>query len=527
MNTKKKILSVMSLMTVMGLAAFSTPFSPVSASSHREAPLTSTDPQIDNTDVYAFVSPNDPTSVTLIANYIPLQQPAGGPNFYKFADAPGAVYEINLDTRGNAVSNITYRFEFRTQIVNPNTFLYNTGPINNINDNTYNIRQFYNVTRIRRGTVNGNFQITASDVIARDVPVPPANIGPRSTPNYDTLANQAIKPLSDGGKVFVGQRDDPFYVDIGSIFDLVGLRPLNNAHAIPLAPAAGVDGIAGYNVHSLVLQVPISTLQLQNGVFGVWAEAKRMSTRVITGLGEVQNGGGLIQMSRLSNPLINEVVIPLAKKDLFNGSRPDNDAQFGSFVTSPEPAALINTFYGGAIPASQQAPTSGRTDLVTVFLTGIPGVNQLPTVTPSEMIRLNTTIAPSANPNRLGVVAGDNAGFPNGRRLGDDVVDIELRAFECSYGVVGTVGPCDAAKYNKAPNNALTDGVDANDKAFLATFPYVASPFQGYEAMPPKTSADKIALGVIGTSATAGLVLVFLYWRRRTVNRKPSENIEA
>lgn len=527
MNTKKKILSVIALMTIVGLAAFSTPSNPSSASSHREAPLISTDPQVDNTDVYAFVSPNDPSSVTLIANYIPLQQPAAGPNFYRFADAPGAVYEINVDSAGNAMANITYRFEFRSQIVNPNTFLYNTGPINNISDATYNIRQFYNVTRIRRATVNGNFTITASEVIARDVPVPPANIGPRSTPNYDNLANQAIKPLSDGGKVFAGQRDDPFFVDLGSVFDLLGLRPLNNAHAIPLPTAPGVDGVAGYNVHTLALQVPISTLQLQNGVMGVWAESKRLSTRVITGLGEVQNGGGLVQMSRLSNPLINEVINPLAQKDLWNGSRPDNDAQFASNVLNPEPTRLINLLYGGAIPDSQKAPTTNRTDLVTVFLTGIPGVNQLPNVRASEMIRLNTRIPPSANPNRLGVVAGDNAGFPNGRRLGDDVVDIELRALECSYGVVGTVGPCDASKYNKAPNNALTDGVDANDKPFLSSFPYVASPFAGYEAQPPTAGPSKVALGVIGTSATAGLVLVFLYWRRRSANHKPVENSEA
>lgn len=525
MKKSKILFSLMSLMLVMGLAAFSTPSSQVSASSHREAPLISTDQQMDNTDVYAFVSPDLASSVTLIANFIPFELPQGGPNFYKFADAP-ALYEINVDTDGDARADITYRFEFRSQIVNPNTFLYNTGPINNITDATYNIKQFYNVTRIRRGTVNGNFTITANEVIARDVPVPPVNIGPRSTPNYEALANQAIKPLSDGGRVFAGQRDDSFFVDIGSAFDLLGLRPLNTAHAIPLPNSNGVDGLAGFNVNSLALQLPISTLRLSNGVMGVWSESKRPATRVMNSQGEVQLNGPLVQLSRLAMPLVNEVVIPLAKKDVWNGSRPDSDGQFGSFVTNPEITGLINTLYGGAIPPSQQAPTSGRTDLVTVFLTGIPGVNQLPQVTPSEMIRLNTTIAPTTNPNRLGVVGGDNAGFPNGRRLGDDVVDIELRALECSYGVVGTVGPCDAAKYNKAPNNALTDGVNNNDKDFLTSFPYAAVPHQGYEAM-PTSGPSKAAMGIIGTSATAGLVLMFLYWRRKSVTRKSTGNSES
>lgn len=526
MKKSKIILSLMSLASVTGLAAFSTPSSPVSASSHREAPYISTDQQMDNTDVYAFVSPDQPSSVTLIASFVPFELPQGGPNFYKFADAP-ALYEINVDSDGDSRADITYRFEFRSQIGNPNTFLYNTGPINNISDATYNIKQFYIVTRIRRGMVNGNFTVTASDVIARDVPVPPVNIGPRSTPNYEALANQAIKPLSDGGKVFAGQRDDSFFVDVGSAFDLLGLRPLNPAHSIPLPASNGVDGLAGFNVNTLALQLPISTLQLRNGVMGVWSESKRPTTRVMNSEGEVRLNGPLVQLSRLAMPLVNEVVIPLAKKDTFNGSRPNDDGQFASFVTNPEMTGLINTFYGGAIPPSQQAPTSGRTDLVTVFLTGIPGVNQLPQVTPSEMIRLNTTIAPSANPNRLGVVGGDNAGFPNGRRLGDDVVDVELRAFECSYGVVGTVGPCDAAKYNKAPNNALTDGVDNNDVNFLTSFPYIATPHQGYEAMPAANGPSKAAMGVIGTSATAGLVLMFLYWRRKSVTRKSTGKLDS
>lgn len=512
MKDKKLKLAMLASLAALSLSVLAAPSGSVFASSHREAPFISTDPSVDNTDVYAFVSPDAPTTVTIIGDWIPLEQAASGPNFFKFAD--DAVYEINLDTMGNARASITYQFQFHSQTLNANTFLYNTGPVNNINDSTLNVRQFYSVTRIRR---DASSAIIAKDVLAQNVPVAPANIGPRSTPNYPNLANQAITALSGGGKVFAGPRDDPFFIDIGSAFDLLGLRPLNSAHAIPLPNAPGVDGLAGYNIHAIAFQVPISTLQLSNGVFGVWAQSKRLTERVFTQGGVPQDTGIPVQVSRLGMPLVNEVIIPLAKKDIFNSSRPDVDAQFGSFVLNPEIVGLINTLYASAIPASQRAPTTNRTDLATVFLTGIPGVNQLPRVTPSEMIRLNTEIAPSANPNRLGVVGGDNAGFPNGRRLADDTPDIELRALECSYGVVGTVGPCDSATYNKAPNNALTDGVDANDVPFLTTFPYEATPHQGYEQIPPESGAQKAGVALAGTSALAGAALIFFYWRKRKV----------
>lgn len=518
MKKLRKVFSVAAAISIGLLAVVSTPVGTTYAASHREAPLTSGEPEIDTTDVYVFVSPDAPDTVTMIANWIPLQQPAAGPNFYNFDD--DSIYELNIDSDGDARADLTYQFDFRTEVGNPNTFLYNTGPISSINDATLNVKQFYSVTRIRRAVVNGEIVRTATEVIAQDAQVAPANIGPRSTPDYDTLANQAIKTLGGGGgKVFAGPRDDPFFVDLGSAFDLLGLRPLNAAHAIPLENEPGVDGVAGYNVHTTAIQVPISTLQLENGVMGMWAVAKRPSMRMYDFGGDITTQGPLIQVSRLSAPLINEVIIPRSRKDDFNGSRPDVDGQFGSFVTNPEPVALINLLYGGAIPDDQEPPTSGRTDLVTVFLTGIPGVNQLPQVTPSEMMRLNTGIAPTANPNRLGVVGGDNAGFPNGRRLMDDVVDIELRALACSYGVVGTVGPCDSAKYNKAPNNALGDGVNANEKPFLTSFPYMAAPYQGYEAQPPMNMDAKATLGAAGT-ALAGLALVFVGWKRRQAAKK-------
>src|SRR3954453_7973352 len=196
------------------------------ASSHREAPLISADPLADNTDTYAFVSPDAPNTVTLIANWIPLEAPGGGPNFYKFGD--DVLYRINIDNDGDAKDDIVYEFRFKTHVQNPNTFLYNTGPITALDDATFNMRQSYSVTRYDRH---------GRTVLGEHLETPPVNVGARSTPNYETLADAAIHTLSDGSKVFAGQRDDPFFVDLGSVFDLLGLRPLNPFHLIPMAAA--------------------------------------------------------------------------------------------------------------------------------------------------------------------------------------------------------------------------------------------------------------------------------------------------
>ncbi len=220
------------------------------ASSHREAPLISADPLADNTDVYAFVSPDAPNTVTLIANWIPLEAPGGGPNFYKFGD--DVLYRINIDNDGkNADDDIVYEFKFKTAVQNPQTFLYNTGPITSLDDENFNVRQTYSVTR---------YDHQGRTVLGTGLSTPPVNVGARSTPNYQTLATAAIHTLSDGSRVFAGQRDDPFFVDLGSVFDLLGLRPFNAAHLIPLAPAQGVDGLKGLNTHAIALQVPKSRL---------------------------------------------------------------------------------------------------------------------------------------------------------------------------------------------------------------------------------------------------------------------------
>lgn len=451
------------------------------ASSHREAPLITEDPTMDNTDVYVFRSPDAPNTVTIIANYIPLEEPSNGPNFYNFSQS--GIYEIHIDNNGDAKEDITYQFQFRTDTRNANTFLYNTGPVTTLDDADLNVRQFYTVRRI-----NGLRRTGTSSTIGSTYQVAPPNIGPKSTPSYASLANAAIGTLGDGGKVFAGPRDDSFFVDIGSIVDLLTLRPVQQLHLVPptAQSADGVDGLKGYNVHTIAIQVPISQLvagggtpsapTAANAVIGVWATASRSRVTILnTGATRQQLLGGTSQVSRLGMPLVNEVVLSRAFKDIFNASEPAGDAPlftsnetFRNRVLNPEVATLMTALYGISVPP---AP---RNDLVQVFLTGLPGANQPPNVVPADMLRLNVAVPVTAQPNRLGAIANDLGGFPNGRRLGDDVVDIALRV------VAGVLVP----GFNKAPNNALTDGVDANDEAFLSTFPYVALPHQGFESRP-------------------------------------------
>jgi len=453
-----QVLGVAGLATTIAASSFSLG----GASSHREAPLISQDPVADTTDVYAFVAPDAPKAVTLVANWIPLEAPNGGPNFYRFGD--DVLYTVDVDNDGDSVDEIEYQFRFHTVVKNPKTYLFNTGPVTSLADKDLNIHQYYSVTQVKYGQTK---------VLASNLEVAPPNIGPRSTPNYNNLARQATYTLPGGIKVFAGPRDDPFFVDLGSVFDLGGLRPLNKAHVIPLPNAAGRDGLKGKNVHSIVIQVPKSNIVTHSDpVIGVWSDTYRRRTRVLSTNGTSASSGPWVKVSRLGMPLVNEVVIPLGKKDLFNASEPYNDSQFGSYVTNPELAALIPVLYPGV-----KVPSPPRTrDIVPIFLTGIPGLNMPKHVKPSEMIRLNTSIAPTAwsKQNRLGLLAGQSDGFPNGRRLIDDVTDIELRAL--AGGTPFTPG------FNHAPNNALTDGVDRNDVYFPRWFPYEAAPHSGYAA---------------------------------------------
>jgi len=444
------------------------------ASSHREAPLIADDPAADNTDVYAFVSPDKPNTVTIIANYIPFEDPAGGPNYYKFD--PTVRYALNVDNNGDGKEDVAYEFRFKTQVTNPNTFLYNTGPVDTLanQDANLSVKQTYTVTRKTR---------SGSTVLGSNLRVPPTNIGPRSNPTYDAF--QGVVDLGGDRKVFAGPRDDPFFVDLGSIFDLGGLRPFNSLHVIPLANEMGKDGVKNYNTHTIAIQVPKTDLlkaPLANGNIGIYANASRPKIRILRGDGTFDANGPQVQVSRLGNPLINEVVIPLGKKDLWNASDPSKDSQFADRYTNPELAGLVNFLY----PVLDDTPTSGRGDLVAVLLTGVPTLN-LTGATKADLLRLNTafTAPPAGTGNRPGLLAGEFSGFPNGRRLEDDVTDIEIRAVACGYGpVVGPIiegfGFCNG-NANRSPNNLVGDGVDTNaDNPFLASFPYVAAPNQGY-----------------------------------------------
>jgi hypothetical protein len=457
-------------------------------SSHREAPEISKDPVADSTDVYAFVSPDRPDSVTLIANYIPLQEPAGGPNFYEFGD--DVLYEIHIDNDGDGRADITYQFRFRTTLRDPDTFLYNVGPIRSLTSPNWNRRQFYSVTRVRHGG--------AATPVATDLACPPCNIGPLSTPRYASLAAGAIHPLPFGVKVFAGQRAEGFYVDLGAIFDLANLRPFQQLHDqygmhVFTKPGKGVNTTNELNVHSIAIQIPTKQL-LRRGahgvddprsVIGVWTTASRQRARVWDAhRGQPVDSGPFRQVSRLGNPLVNEVIIPMGKKDVWNTLPPADDKRFESYVTHPELAALLPGLYPGVFPHLAALVKSGnpRADLEAILLTGIPsglipGFQNNTGSVLSDMLRLNTAIPPSRKPNILGLLGSDLAGFPNGRRVFDDVVTIELRA------IAGLTYPLVNSKYK--PDKAaglVTDGLTpASVKApYLKTFPYLGVPYSGF-----------------------------------------------
>jgi hypothetical protein len=499
------------------------------ASSHREAPLIAADPYVDNTDVYAFVSPDRDDTVTLLANFIPFQFPEGGPNWYWFDE--NAVYTINVDNVGDARPHIRYEFRFTNlPLRNAETFLYNTGPVTSLDDPDLNFRQTYSVTRVTQYG-NGAAQTT---VLGTNLPVPPVNIGPKSTPDYPALASAAIRQIGAGGSinVFAGPRDDSFFVDLGSVFDLLTLRP----QPAPVGYASGstrtgIDGLAGYNVHTIALQIPIAQLRApgsEDPVIGVWSNTSRKKTRVLNTIADVFfNGapglnvqsGADVQVSRLGMPLVNEVVIPRALKDAFNTLTPEQDLVvfarqapeipqevsdlLQKSVLDPELQRLLKALYNVPNPTADP-PNQPRNDILSIFLTGMKttkpftiqtangevmlpadfNVNQpTPTggVRPAEMIRLNTNIKGDLckpDPDyELGLLGGDACGFPNGRRLADDVTDIELLAVAGAAYNVLTTG--DEFDFNPALLGVLRDGVTRNDVRFLSTFPYAATPHQG------------------------------------------------
>jgi len=466
-------------------------------SSHREAPAISKDPVADNTDLYAFVDPADTSKVTLLANFIPLEEPAGGPNFFQFGDE--VLYEILIDNDGDGEEDVVYQFRFKTIVQNPGTFLYNTGPISSLTDPNWNVRQSYTVTRIRGERDEGRRKVLGSDL-----PTPPVRIGPRSTPDYVSLANAAVQDLGDGVKTFAGQRGEGFYVDLGSIFDLGALRPFQNLHLIPTPAAPGVNGTKGFNVHTIAIQVPNTDLTRggfnptdpadPRSVIGVWSAARRRKGLVREKHGRTVETGPWVQVSRLGEPLINEVVIERGEKDRWNSTAPERDERFRDDYAHPQLQALLPILYPGVFPnlAALTASGASRDDLVAILLTGIPpgiipGFQNSNGPTLADELRLNMAFAPSydatdsgINPpgdsaKRFGLLGGDLDGFPNGRRVFDNVTAVELRA------IAGVTYPL--IDKNFTPDGAaglLMDGTK-EDLPFLPAFPYLAVPYEGYE----------------------------------------------
>ena len=523
----KLIIAIMAVLIMSGLSVLA-----VGASSHNDAPLIAEDPTANNTDVYAFVStePGQEDKVTIIANYIPMVEPGDGPTYKNFSE--NATYRLFVDTDGDGKRNLNYVFKFKNDIVNGGTFLYNTGPIghpSNPADPTsqytnLNFRQSYDVTEVIYDA-NGK-RIQLNEVLS-GARVAPANIGPVSTgsqSNYESLVNDAIHSVGTGPnemRFFVGPRDDGFFADLMGAFDLLNIRD------------PGFDTFSGYNVHSIALEIPKSRLIQAgdtDGVIGVWADAARPRVTVLNG----SNRQGptvseqISVVSRLGNPLVNEVLMPLDAKNVFNSSEPafDEANNVDEYIINPGnsqgPAALVPLLNG----ITGCTPENGRSDLALVFLTGIPAgvvpgfdgnMDTQRTGNPhSEMLRLNYNIPPSASPSPLGILGGDVAGFPNGRRVGDDVIDVALKG--AAGGVLQALGAIDPADCNVAPLD-LSDNVDTNDVPYLSEFPYLGTPHQGYEHSHSHGSPTSTTVLGIGSGLTVtGFVLAGLVAVRRRRN---------
>jgi len=469
------------------------------ASSHREAPFIATQPQLDATDFYMFRSYEAGRSgyVTFVANYLPIQSTYGGPNFFKLD--PNAVYEIHVSNDGGAAENLTFSFRFFNTLddnqltvggkkVSIPIVQNGSADVSTPNSSALNTHEKYTVDVVRGNRRSGVRQAIANVSQGGTVFDKPVDyIGQKTIGDYVAYANKhvfevAVPGCTDHGRVFVGQRKDPFVVNLGETFDLVNIK-YPAVELNPQAEFATVDSLSDDNVTSIILEVPIACVTNgTNPVIGGWTTASVPANRSISsapqpGLDPTSQLGSFVQVSRLGMPLVNELVIGLKDKNRFNASEPKDDGQFADYVTNPTLPSLLELLFGGA---GVKAPTNfPRTDLVAAFLTGVPGLNQPANVVASEMVRLNTSIAPTAGPaqNRLGVLGGDNAGFPNGRRPGDDVVDIELRV---AMGVLCTLnlGGCKPAD---APAGGLkyTDGAFVSSAFFANEFPYLRAPLKG------------------------------------------------
>ncbi|MDY7540001.1 DUF4331 domain-containing protein [Undibacterium sp. RTI2.1] len=485
----KVLLSVIAAGSLSSIATL-----PAQASSHREAPFITRHPKVDGTDFYMFRSyeANRGAFTTLIANYAPLQDAYGGPNY--FSMDPDALYEIHIDNVGDGKEHLTFQFRFTNTNKDAQftvggkkvsiPLVINGGAIDGVNPAGLNVRETYTITMVTGDRRTGTRQaVVNSNGGAASFDKPIDNIGNKSIPNYASYAAQHVFNINipgcaTPGRVFVGQRKDPFVVNLGETFDLINIQyPATAFNAN--AEKAGHDDLANKNVTSIEMEVPTACLTSgTEPVIGGWTTASLRQGRVINPTPNSstpsKEGGAWTQVSRLGMPLVNEVVIGLKDKDQFNHSKPSGDGQFLTYVTNPTLPALVEVLYGSA---GVKAPTNfPRNDLVAAFLTGIKGVNQPANVVASEMLRLNTTTPVSATQNRLGVIGGDSAGFPNGRRPGDDVVDIALRVVMgrlciLNIGCVPTDAPAGSIDF--------TDGAYLDSSFFDNSFPYLKTPIAG------------------------------------------------
>ena len=487
------------------------------ASSHRDAPNVTRMPKIDSTDFYMFRSyePNREDFVTIIANYIPLQDPQGGPNY--FAMDPAAVYELHIDNNGDAVEDLTFQFKFNNSLINNNEGikldiagemvaipLKAAGVITAGNDTSLGFKESYSIEMISGDRREGESQvITNVDGASSTFTKPYDNVGNKTFPEYQAYANQYIYDINIPGcetpaKVFVGQREESFVLNLGATFDLVNFVPIEGS----ITQSIDNDDLRGKNITSIAMELPTTCVVVGgNSVIGGWATASLPQARILNPDATFSkpdvNGGAFVQVSRLGNPLVNELVIGLKDKDKFNSSEPKDDAQFATYVTNPTLPALLNILFRDTVNTAfgteftNLAPSNfPRNDLVAAFLTGFDGVTANGSV--AEMMRLNTAlpITPAGSQATLGVAAGDVGGFPNGRRPGDDVVDIALRVVmgALCYPIpvdldgngeandnLGLCEPSDAV----VGNQPFTDGAPISDADFDARFPYLRTPLAG------------------------------------------------
>ncbi|MGI8988451.1 MAG: DUF4331 domain-containing protein [Bryobacteraceae bacterium] len=502
MNKSKPILaSIVTALTIAPMTTF--------AASHREAPITALDRAADITDFYAFVSYNDPSKVTFLLNVDPLLEPANGPTYFPFD--PDILYAIRVDNTMSSAQNVVFEFRFTTEFRAPGVFTAYVGAGNGINapanapaplgpgtpivppaitaldgpgSQGLNLRQSYTITMVKNGVRTLLTNSTGSPLFAV-----PTNVGPRTMPNYPALATQGIYSLGNGMRVFAGTVDDPFYIDLGAAFDSLNFRAAVGGGVLTAAQDAAdnvnvaSDTVSGYNVNTIALEVPIAMLTSNGAVnpptspqatIGAWGTTSRARVQIRRAPFPSQSAGSFSQIQRMANPLINELIIGIGTKDLWSMSEPVNDSQFASFDLDPLLARVFNAVYGINIPAPP------RLDLLPLvqYFPGFPAVlTGTPTGPIADLLRLNTGIpaTPMASRKRLGVLAGDAAGYPNGRRVSDDVTDISARAVAgVLCGITAACKDSTGAAFLGTSVPRIGDGVNTNDVPYQEVFPYAA-----------------------------------------------------